>query len=172
MTRTVSATITSAVGNDVTTPTYLIHLVWDATSPLVNSYIATWDTAITWNGISWQASGADVTRLSASGGQLRLPNGDADSWLTLVTNQNPKGKTINIYEHHTDATASPQADATLLFSGVMDSCMVTDEDITIDFIENLTNKSFPVSSIDPTTYPYLLAPGSRMYWGPDIVLVQ
>lgn len=172
MTRTVSATITSAVGKDVTQPVYLIHMVWDSTSPQVDSYIATWDVAITWNGINWQGSGAEVRRLSAGGGQLKLPNGDTDTWLTLINAQNPQGKAITVYEHHTDATASPQADATLVFSGQMDACTITDDIILIDFIEGLTNKRFPVTSIQPDVYTKLLASGSRLFWEYDIVLVK
>lgn len=173
MTRTVSATISAAIAEDVTQPIYLIRMGWDLASPDVNRRIATWDTAISWNSETWEGSGADISRLGPGGGTLRLPNGDADPWLNLVTTQYPKGRTIDIYEYHTDFTASPIAsDATLLLSGVMEDCEISQRGITINFIESLLNKAFPVSSINPTVYTHLLTAGTRIYWGPDIVLVE
>lgn len=173
MTRSVSATISAAVAEDVTQPVYLIFMGWDQASPDIDRYVATWNEAISWNSLSWQASGVEVGRLDANGGDIRLPNGDDDPWLGLVSTQGQLGKSISIYEYHADFTASPVAyDATLLFTGVMDACTITDREIRISFVESLTHKHFPVSQINPTDYPYLLQPGQRLYWGPDIVLVK
>lgn len=173
MTRTVSSTISTAVAAETTRPIYLIRMGWDVASPDVNRRIATWDVNLSWNSETWEGSGADIRRLSASGGTLELPNGDADPWLTLVTAQNPKGRTIDVYEYHTNFAASPHAsDATQLFSGIMEDSEVTAEKITINFVEGLLNKSFPHTSIDPSVYTHLLAAGTRIYWGPDVVLVE
>jgi len=172
MTRTVSATITAAVGEVVTQPVYLIDMGWDAVSPDINRKIATWASDITWNSSTWQASGASVQQLTAGGGRLRLPNGDGDPWLALATGQITRGRSLDIYEYHTDFTASPiTSDAVQVFSGIMEGCSITQERIEIDFIEGLLNKSFPQTSIDPTVYTHLLSEGQRIYWGPDVVLV-
>jgi hypothetical protein len=173
MTRTVSATISAAVAENTTQPIYLIRMGWTAASPDINRRIATWGADLSWNSETWEASGADVKRLNAGGGTLTLPNGDNDPWLALVTAQIPKGRTIDVYEYHTDFTASPiTSDATILLSGVMEDCEITQEVITISFIEGLLNKSFPISSIDPTVYTNLISAGNRIYWGPDIVLAE
>lgn len=173
MTRTVSSTISTAVAEDVTQPVYLIEMGWDVASPDVNRYIATWDQAITWNSITWAASGADIRSLDASGGSLRLPNGDADPWLSLVNTQVPRGRAITIYEYHTNRATSPHtSDATLLFSGLMDDAEVTTKGITIGMIEGLQNKAFPIGAIDSSVFTNLLASGQRLYWGPDLVLVE
>lgn len=171
MSRTVSTTVASAIAQTATQPVYLINMGWDAGSPDPR-YIATWSSAITWNGLIWAASGATVTGLNMNGGSLRLPTGDADPWLNLVVNQGARGRAISIYEHHTDLTASPQTDAELLFTGIMDTVSISRRGIDIDFIESLRNKSFPTTSIDPWIYTYLLSDGDRIYWGPDIVKVQ
>lgn len=173
MTRTVSSTISAAVAEETTQPVYLIYMAWDVASPDASRYIATWDVSISWNSITWAASGADVRRLSAAGGTITLPNGDADPWLALVGSQNPKGRAIEVYEYHTDFTASPNAsDATLIFAGQMEDSSITADKITINFVEGLLNKSFPHTSIDPAVYTHLLAAGTRIYWGPDVVLVE
>ena len=173
MTRTVSSTTSTAVGLNPTRPIYLIFMGWDQASPDINRYVATYNNPISWNSITWQASGIEVRRLTASGGSLKLPNGDNDPWLNLISTQGQRGKDISVYEYHTDHSVSPEvSDATLLFTGVMDGCEIRAGEIRIDFLEALTNKYFPVSSIDPSVYSYLLQPGQRMYWGPDIVLVK
>ena len=173
MTRTVSATISTAVGEKTTRPVYLIYMAWDIASPDVNRYVATYDQSITWNSLTWQSSGIEVTRLTPAGGTLRLPNGDADPWLGLIVSDDPLERAIEIYEYQTDFTVSPHAsDATLLFSGQMDASTIAPDGITIDFIEGLTTKVFPATSIDPLVYTHLLASGTRVYWGPDIVLID
>lgn len=173
MTRSISATMTAAVAEPVTQPIYLVDMGWVAPSPDVNRRIATWSADISWNSQVWQASGATVSKLDTSGGRLTLPNGNDDPWLALVMTQFPRGRSIDIYEHHTDFTASPvTADATLIFSGVMDGAAIDEKSIEIDFIEGLANKVFPVSTIDAATYTHLIQSGQRLYWGPDIVLVK
>lgn len=172
MTRTVSTTITSAVAKTVTQPVYLIYMAWDVASPDVNRYICTWDAAITWNAITWAASGARVTGLNLNGGTLELPNGDDDPWLNLVNTQTARGRAVQVYEHHTDTTASPQTDASLVFNGLMDAVAISARGITITLIEALRNKSFPHTTIDPSVYTHLLTDGDRLYWGPDVVRVQ
>jgi hypothetical protein len=173
MTRTLPAAVSAAIAEDVTRPIYLIHMAWDVSSPDVGRYIATYDSPISWNSITWAASGAEVTRLGAGGGSIRLPNGDDDPWLDLVSTETPRGRAVEVYEYHTDFTASPHdSDATLLFSGIMDGSEVTLKQIEIDFIDSLRYKKFPNTSIDAATFTHLLAAGSRIYWGPDVVLVK
>lgn len=173
MTRTVSATTTTATGADVTQPIYLIYMAWDAVSPDVDRYVATWNQAITWNSINWQASGIVVGQLNANGGQISLPNGDNDPWKNLVSTQDQRRRAISIYEHHTDFSVSPNVDdATLLFTGEMNGCVIKDRGIQIDLIESRKHKHFPVGSINSEEYPHLLQPGQRLYSGPDVVLVK
>lgn len=168
MTRTVSSIITTATAADTTTPVYLIYMAW-----ATPRRICTWDTDISYGGQTWSASGASVDNLKAEGGTLILPNGDGDPWLALVHADIPLDRVVEVYEHHTDKSTSPWGkDAVLLFSGRMDSTRIRGIDIRIDLVEGRTNKGFPPTSLGPPTYNWLLTPGTRLYWGPDIITVN
>ena len=172
MTRTVPAVVSAAVAQDATTPVYLIRMGWDLASPDTTRRIATWASNISWNSEVWTASGAEIRSLSASGGSLRLPNGDNDPWLTLVTSSTACGRAIDIYEYHTSTSSPAGSSAVILFSGLMDQVAVTPAEITISFIDSLQNKRFPPTSITTAVYTELLGAGQRLYWGPDVVLVE
>jgi len=172
MTRTVSAVVSTAVAQDATRPIYLIRMGWTPASPDVNRRIATWPVDISWNSETWTASGAEIRSLNARGGSLSLPNGDTDPWLNLVSTDVARGKTLDVYEHHTSTSSPAGSDATLIFSGLMDAVDITPTTITINFIENLQNKRFPPTSITTAIYTELLAAGQRLYWGPDVVMVE
>lgn len=172
MTRTVPPKVAAAIAQDVTKPRYLIRMGWDIQSPDVERRIATWDQNISWNSETWTASGAEVRGLTVNGGELILPNGTTDPWVTLVMDQIPRGRSIDIYEYHT-STASPSgSDAVHIFSGYMDEAVVDLTRISIRLIEGLLNKRFPPTSVNSTDFPYLLIGGDRLYWGPDVVLIE
>lgn len=171
MTWDYSDTIESAVALDATQPVYLIYMAWASTSPDFTR-ICTNATAITWGGYAWRASGARVSGLSMNGGTLELPNGSDDPWLGLIGSDGARGRAITVYEHHTNAADSPQTDAVELFGGVMDDVEISRRGIRIGLIESARNKSFPHTSIDPAVYSWLLTHGDRIYWGPDVVMVE
>ena len=166
MTRTVSATITTAIAQETTRPIYLIRMGW-ATPVLA----ATFDQTITWNSETWVSSGLAVSNLTGSGGILEMPNGDSDPWLALVMSEIPRTRTIQIYEHQTNYTASPVvSDAVEIFAGVMDQAVIGSS-ISVSLIESATKKGFPPGSIDRLTYTWLLSSGTRLQWGADVVIV-
>ena len=167
--RTLDATIQSAIAKKATQPVFLIHFITGVSPNETAPWrIATWDTQITWNGLPWVASGARITNLTAGGCTFTLPSTDA--WLGAVL-RGVRGKEINIYEHHTDSTASPQNGAVHLFSGIMDETAIGDQ-IRITCLENSQAKGFPVTSIDRPTFNYLLNSGDRITWGADTVIVN
>ena len=167
MTRTVSGIISAAVGQDVTTPVYLIYMAWDTPRR-----IATWDADITYGGETWTASGASIKNLSADSGTLELPNGDGDPWTALVNSEIPLDRVVEVYEHHT-STASPQGtDAVLIFAGRMDRASIQGLTIKIDLVEGRTNKGFPPESIGPPVHNFLLPIGSKLYWNTDVLTVN
>jgi hypothetical protein len=146
---------------------------WDVTSPdIYDRLIATSDQDISWNAELWVASGAEVRGLNANGGDLILPNGDADPWLALVIAQMPRGRAIDIYEHHTSTGSPAGSDAVHIFAGIMDEANIDGMKIAIRLIEGLLNKRFPVAVVNSTDFPYLLTGGDRLYWGPDVVLIE
>lgn len=173
MTRTLSGIIETATGQDSTTPIYLIEIEnWSNTSPIQTTRICTWDVDITWNSQTWTASGAQIDRLSLSGGTLELPNGDDDPWLGIVANCGTRGIAVTIYEHHT-STGSPQgSDATQVFEGVMDGDDLTEGGFRISLVEGKRNKGFPPTSINRTEYTHLLKNGDRIFWVSDIVNIN
>ncbi len=171
MTRTVSATITAAIAQDVTRPIYLIYMGWDAASPSYQR-AATWGSSISWDGHLWPASGLSVSNLDANGGTLEMPIGDSDPWLALVMGEIPRNREIEIYEHQTKYTASPvTSDAVLIFAGYMDEAVITNS-IKVSLIESSTRKMFPAGAIDRPTYTHLMPKGFRLKWGYDRVTVN
>ena len=167
MTRTLTSVITAAVGQDSTTPVYLIRMGW-----ATEQRVCTWDTDITWNAETWTASGASVDSLSEEGGTLTLPNGDGDPWLALLTSDVALDRVVQIYEHHTSTASPAGSDAVLVFSGRMDSVSVSGIGIRINLVEGRTNKGFPPTSIGKPTYTWLLPVGEKLYWGNDVITVN
>jgi len=167
MARTLPSAVSAAVASPNTQPIYLVEMGWSATT-----YSATWNAAITWNGETWAASGIAVSRVSSSRATIELPNGDADAWAALVLGETPRGRTINIYEYHTDKTVSPHAaDAVQIFGGVMDEADIADV-ISVECIPAPRVRQFPHTSIDPSTYNYLLTPGQVIRSGGQTVTVE
>jgi len=167
MSRTLPATVDSAVDSDQPRPVYLVQMGLTTTTRA-----ATWDQSIVWNGLTWASSGIEITNISASGARLKISFGDNDGWLSRVldVDKGVRGRQILIYEHHTDTTASPQTDAVLVFSGIMDDVSVAD-DISITCIDDSQVKGFPPTAIDRPKYNFLLEPGDRIRWGPDEYVV-
>lgn len=165
MTRPLSTPLEAVIQEPNTAPIYLIEMGWETGSvdpPYLR--IATWGSDIEWGSLVWTASSARVQGLTVNGGQLILPNGEDDPWLTLVTEEIPRGRSIDIYEYH-------DPDAAWIFSGIMDEAFL-DTQISIRLIEGLLNKRFPPTSFNTTDFPHLMTGGDRLYWGPDIVLIE
>lgn len=167
--RTIPSTLTTAIAKDVTQPVYLIRASFG--NPPDEYRFATWAAAITWNGEPWIASGAKVSNLSPAGAVLQLPNGTSDPWLALILNNPIRNLPISIYEHYTDTAASPQADAVLIFTGIMDQAVI-DKQIKITVLESSQARSFPADSIDRPIFNHLLNSGDTINWGSDTVIVN
>lgn len=166
MSRTLPSTVSSAITSDATAPVFLVKLGF-----ATPQYVATWDANISWDGNTWVASGINVSRLSASGATVEFPNGNDDTWLSTILSEGARGKTIEIYEHHTDTTASPQTDAVLVFTGVMDSVSIGDR-VKVKVLESSQSKVFPPASVDEDTFTYLLSTGQKISWGSDTITVK
>ena len=126
MSRTLPATVSVAVATSATRPAYLLKLGFSAASPIGTTYAATWDTDIIWGGDTYSASGIEVSNLTRSSCVINFPLGTNDSWLSLLNSAGFRGRTVDIYQHYTDTTQSPQADAVLMFSGILDEAVMTD----------------------------------------------
>ena len=167
MTRTLTATISTGAGQEVTKPVYLIRIGW-----ATETRSATWDSNISWNSETWTAASVRISNLTANGGTMDMPNGDADPWLALVQAEIPRDLAVNIYEHHTDYTVSPAvSDAALLFSGFMDAVSIGDS-IRVNLVQGTTKKVFPPTEIDRPVYTYLLSAGTVIQYGDDTVTVN
>jgi len=167
MTRTVSATISTAIAQPTTRPIYLIRMAWNT-----EVRACTWAADISWNSETWTASGIEVSNLDANGGVLDMPLGDSEPWLALVVGEIPRNRAINVYEYQTNYTVSPAvSDAVLIFTGFMDEAQIGSK-IRMTLIEGTQKKGFPPGRIDRPTYNYLLAPGTRIQWGVDTVMVN
>ena len=164
--RTLPSTITTAVAKDFTSPLYLVRINFGA----AENKIACWDTDITWNGETWLSSGVEVSNLTKTGGALLFPANDSWLGIFLGAASTVRGAPISVYQHYTDATASPQADAVLIFTGVLDQTVMTDS-IRVTVVESSQAKGFPAKSIDVPEFNYLLKSGDRFEWAGDTVVV-
>ena len=164
--RTVPSTVSQAAAKDATQPVFLVRL-----SFATENRAATFDTNIAWNGETWVSSGIEVQNLTKAKCMLEFPIGASDPWLSLVLNDGTRGRAIQIYLHYTDDTLSPQADAVLLFTGVMDEAVITDV-IKLVCIESSQVKKFPPDSVDTPTFTNLLKSGDRIDWGIDAIVVN
>lgn len=168
MTRILPAAVDAAVDEAVTRPIHLIRMAW-----ATERRIATFDIDISWDSETWSASGAVVQNIGPNGGTMILPIGTGLPWIGLANTEKLRGRAIEVYEYHTDFTASPQeSDATPIFSGTMDDGVATIKGLRVNLREGKKNRVFPPGNIEPPTYNFLLASGQRLFWGPDIITVE
>ena len=166
MSRESNTTVTSAVSKDHTAPKYLIQMGWST-----ETRIATWESNITWAGETWTGSGARIRGLKTTGGTLILPNDDDDGWAALVLSEGQQGRTISIYEHHTDISVSPQSDALLIFSGEMDQATIGRE-VMITFIASSRVMRFPHTKVNTSVYTHLLRKGQVIESGSSTLVIE
>lgn len=95
--RTLPAAVDTAVGLDLTGPTYLVEFLFG--SPL---YYTT-RQEVTWDSKTWIALGLRVDRINADSAVVVFPNHD-NTGSALALNNALRDTEIRIYEHHdTDA---------------------------------------------------------------------
>jgi len=164
--RTLTSTVAAASKKDATQPVYLLRLGFS-----VDIEAATWDQDIIFDGQTWIKSGIEVKNLTLTGGSIEFPLTTDDIWLGLILNEGTRGRSVAIYLHYTDATLSPQSDADLIFTGIMDEAVLTDK-IRCPVIESSQAKQFPPDSIDQPLFNHLLPSGTRIAWQGDVIVVN
>jgi len=169
MSRTLPATVSTAITKDATRPAYLVRFSVSTDSPIGETLAATWSSNILWNGETWLASGVEVRNLSRARATVELPLGDTDPWLNLINTQVLRGKQIQIYEHYTDETQSPQAGAVLMFTGLMDSVTLADK-ATVQVTEISRAIQFPLESVTTDKFTFLLQPGTIIEWSGNTII--
>ena len=81
MSRTLQATVQTAIGKNATRPAYLLKLGLSDASPISTTYATTWDSNIVWGGDTYLASGIEVRNLTSTGCLVEFPNGSSDPGL-------------------------------------------------------------------------------------------
>jgi len=165
MSRTLPASISTAVAQPVTQPGYLIQI--DADSTLRYSSRAT----MSYNGQSW-LGGARVDRLdTARGGDaaVALPNVD-NALSALILADALTDKRIRIWGIYSDSPT----DAELLFDGLVDGA---DAIGALECVLNLTDNgsarsSIPDVTIGPPLANHLVPPGTQISWGTTTSTVE
>ena len=130
MARTLTGTVTTAVGAAVTRPGYLVQI--DFTSPLRLSSRGD----VSWNSLSWGAWDVRITGLaidgaaSAQDGSLVLGNTDYTVG-ALVLGEGIAGRAVNVWKIYGETPAL--TDPVLVFSGVADGAAINPDggDVTI-----------------------------------------
>jgi len=164
--RSLSPTVAAASKKDATQPIYLLRLGFSA-----DIEAATWDQDISWDGQTWIASGIEVKNLTLTGGSIEFPLSTDDIWLGLILDEGTRDRSVDIYAHYTDAALSPQTDADLIFTGVLDEPVFTDK-IRCTVIESSQAKKFPPDSIDIDVFTHLLPSGTRIDWQGETIVVN
>ena len=171
MSRTLPGTVSGAIVKAATRPAYLLRFSFSSASPMVETLVATWDSNISWNGETWLASGVEVKNLSRTAASITMPTGTADPWLAILAADGFRGRQVQIYMHYTDLTASPQAGAVLVFTGIMNEANITDK-ISLSVQEKSRAISFPPESMGPPKFNYFLQSGTTIEWAGKTVVVR
>jgi hypothetical protein len=171
MSRTLPGQGSATVAKAATRPAYLVRLALENGSPSVDMLASTWDSTISWNAETWIASGVEVKNLTRSGCTIEFPLGENDPWLAPINAGGTRGRSVQIYQHYTDTTASPQAWAVLMFTGVLDSAVMGDK-ITVSALEKSRSTSFPPETVDQPKFKHLLTPGTVIVWGGGTITVR
>ena len=171
MSRLDSTTITTAIAKDDTIPAFLLEMAISADSPMTTMRAATWDTDIPWNGETWTASGILVKNISRTACTLEFPLGADDPWLAIIMDDGLRGREVSIYQHYTDETSSPQTDAVLIFTGIMDDVVLSDR-ARVSVQEKSRTITFPPESVEQPKFNYLLPSGTVITFDGKQILVR
>ena len=169
--RTLPTTVTTSITQDATRPAYLLRLGFSNSSPMTETLAATWDSNIIWNGETWLASGVQVKNLTRTSVSLEFPLGENDPWLDIIKVSGTRGRSIKIYQHYTDLTASPQAGAVFMFTGIMDQESM-EGSIKVSAQEKSRVTSFPPESVGPDKFNFLLKSGEVIDWNGTTLKVR
>jgi len=171
MSRTLAAPIGTATAKAATRPAYLLRLALENGSPAVDMLAATWSDDISWNGETWSASGIEVKNLTRAACSIEFPLGENDTWSSVIKAGGVRNRAVSIYLHYTDETQSPQANAELIFTGIMDTVAWTDK-IVVSAKEKSRVIGFPPESVDDPKFTYLLTSGRVIVWGGGVITVR
>ena len=171
MSRTLPATVSTAIAKAATRPAWLLRFSVSTASPIGETLAATWDSNISWNGETWLASGVEVRNLTRTRATVELPLGSGDPWLNLINTQGLRGKQLQIYEHYTDETQSPQAGAVLMFTGIMDTVTMANK-ATVQVVEISQAIQYPLESVTTDKFTFLLKTGTSIEWSGDTIVVR
>jgi len=172
MSRTLPATVSVAIAKDATRPAYLLTLGFSSDSPVGTTYAATWGQNITDSGTTYLASGIEVRNLSRTGCIVEFPIGESDTWLSMLSANGFRGRSISIREHYTDETQSPQAGSVLMFSGIFTGDAVITDKISITANEKSREITFPPESIGPPKFNFLMPSGTIIEWAREKTVVR
>ena len=159
MSRTISTTIQTAIGENVVTPGYLVYVGLD--TPL------RWSTVgdVTWDGVDWLAVGMTVDRLAESETRIRIRNDD-NSGSSLALNNRLRDTEFRIYAYY-------DGDALEVFKGYGGEASITAFDVVITLHSNRSAKAkVPRGRIAAPTFTNLPKLGAVIEWGEERLKVE
>ncbi|PUB82372.1 MAG: hypothetical protein DBP02_15070 [gamma proteobacterium symbiont of Ctena orbiculata] len=168
--RNLSATVSTAVAQDSTTPVYLVELGY---APAIRLSTV---GDVSWNGQNWIDSGVEVRsiRQTKGGGQtasLRLLNHD-NAYGALVLGNGIRDIPVDIYQLY---GSDPYAvdDAEHLFSGVISGVPSIDDYVTMTLVSDgvLTART-PRVQLSSFLGEDMPIPGTRILWNGDSLVLE
>jgi hypothetical protein len=159
MPRPISTNIQTGVDAHITEPSYLIAIAFD---PPV--YYSTMD-AVVWDGKSWGSGGVRLEQLSERGGVLVLRN-DNNLGSALVLNELTRDVEVDIYKYY-------NADAKWLYRLYMGGAEIGKFDVRVSLHGSRTGqRQAPRKRIIEPVFTNILAPGTTIKWGNDVLRVR
>jgi hypothetical protein len=161
MTRPVSAGLLAAAGAGVTTPAYLVEIVW----PTLSTHLCTYGT-VDWNGSTWIGGGLEVGSFNDTGLPQRLVLADPDySYRTLVLADGIRDRRINIWL--ADLSALGADDPVPVFAGYADQVDIAAGRVTVTLDRATSSRQFtPRERIGPAIgVNFMAPPGFVLSWG-------
>lgn len=158
MARTLSGTIQAAIALPVTEPGYLVYLGFGV--PLRHSTRAT----LSFDGYTWSGGiGTRVASVSEAAASIELRNTDLSA-SALVLNYNLADIAAEVYQLYA-------GDATLLFSGYLDSAQIG-ERVILNARAMSAARKVPNRYIAYPAFNHLVPPGTQLRWGLDTVTLE
>jgi len=168
MSRSISAPTLAALAAQMTRPGYLIEIGWVTPSRLSSRGDTNWNSLV-WvgvgaavQGLAWDGSGEMRGSINvANGGTQTVPGAFTYNALTYGVADVP----IKVWIY--DAAALAVGDPVLVFDGVGDTCQITPDRVTFQFISKKSQVLFSPRQYITKDAGFSIIPptGKVIYWG-------
>ena len=169
MSRTLTSEVSTAVGQTVTRPRFLIWLGWSS-----NVRVCTAESVV-WDGYTWAAAGARINQIGGANVNTQvsidLPN-HSGGYGAIALSEGLQDIPVKVWMLY-GTSPFVTADAVLLFDGQMNGGRITLDKVTVDCIAMRAAFMYaPRLSLQPPLCNHLLPTGSVLTWNGDTFILE